>query len=101
MFADIGVAKDIRFVFKRILSANYLGNETGQGVISINENDGNFVLHRLIDGDVPYSDFEKILVMFVRAVRYWKEWLSLSREEQQESKFENVNNPLTMLSTIV
>jgi hypothetical protein len=39
--------------------------------------------------------------MFVRAVRYWKEWLSLSREEQQESKFENVNNPLTMLSTIV
>lgn len=101
IFADIGVAKDNRFVFKRILSANYLGNETGQGVISINENDGNFVLHRLIDGDVPYSDFEKILVMFVRAVRYWKEWLSLSREEQQESKFENVNNPLTMLSTIV
>lgn len=101
IFADIGDAKDSLFVMKRVLSANYLGNETGQGVISINEIDNSFVLHRLIDGVVSYEVFEKILIMFVKAVRYWKEWISLPREELQQKKLENRDSPFSILDSIV
>ena len=96
IFADIGTAKDNTFVLKRILSANYLGNETGQGVISINDTDNSFTLHRLIDGEISYQEFEKILTIFIKAVRYWKEWLLIPYEEILDNKAEKKNESKLM-----
>jgi hypothetical protein len=96
VFADLGVVKDNLSVLKRIATANYLGNETGQGVISINETENNFVLHRLIDGEISYPEFEKILTMFIKAVRYWKEWISLPHEETVQGNSEKKNPMLTL-----
>ena len=96
IFAEIGTAKDNTFVLKRILSANYLGNETGQGVISINDTDNSFTLHRLIDGEISYREFEKILTIFIKAVRYWKEWLLIPYEEILDNKAEKNNESKLM-----
>ena len=29
-------------------------------------------------GDVPYENFEERLILFISALRYWKDWLSSS-----------------------
>lgn len=92
IYADIGAAKENSFILKRILCANYLGHETGQSVISINENTNSFTIHRLIDGDISYHEFEKLLTLFIKAVRYWKEWLSSSYEVNTDNS--NDQNPI-------
>ena len=78
LIADLGSAAARSDAYERLLSANYLGHETGQAALSIDENHGGFVLHRIVDGAMEFEDFEKILVLFIQAVRYWKEWLALS-----------------------
>ena len=43
---------------------------------------------RIIDGDIPYPDFEKVLIIFLKAVRYWKEWISIPFPEDADKKNE-------------
>ena len=77
LIADLGSAAGREDAYGRLLSADYLGHESGHAVIGLDENRGEFTLHRILEGDMDYPEFEKILTLFVKAVRYWKEWLSL------------------------
>ncbi len=81
LIAEIGTVQHSNMVLKRIITANYLGQETGQGVISVKDDSNSFVLHRIIDGELSYTEFEKILTVFLKAVRYWKEWLAMPQPE--------------------
>ena len=36
-----------------------------------------FTMHMELWGDMPYLAFEAKLTMFIKALRWWKEWLSL------------------------
>ena len=36
-----------------------------------------FTLHVILRGDIPYEFFEAELTRFLKALRYWKEWLAL------------------------
>ena len=58
-----------------MLEANYLGHECGQGTFGINASRREFVLHRVLDGEMDYPEFEKALKFFVQAARYWQEGL--------------------------
>ncbi|MBO4334306.1 MAG: type III secretion system chaperone [Desulfovibrio sp.] len=58
------------------LEADYLGHECGQGAIGIDAKRRKFVLHRMLDGEMGYPEFEKVLTAFVQAARYRKAWLT-------------------------
>lgn len=74
----------------QLLKAANLGLQTGFACIGIDEASGQFTLCRVLEGNLTFIDFEKILTLFVRAVRYWKKWLALppsqtaSVEEMQQ-----------------
>ena len=86
--ATIGNVNDNITVLKRFLRANFLGNETGGAYISIDNE--NFMLHRQISLPRDYQDFEVVLSNFVVTLRYWKEWLNLPQEENNQEIPENL-----------
>lgn len=81
IMAELGSSEGRELDCMRLLKAANLGLETGFSCIGIDEVSGQFTLCRVLEGDVAYPDFEQILTIFVGAVRYWKEWLSLPPEE--------------------
>ena len=44
----------------------------------VTPNSHELILHRLIEENTDFESFEKNLVLFVKALRYWKGWI---REE--------------------
>jgi hypothetical protein len=48
---------------------------------------GPFPLCRIPEGALAYPDFERVLAVFVRAVRYWKKWLALPPETASSVPF--------------
>ncbi|MCR5536994.1 MAG: type III secretion system chaperone [Succinivibrio sp.] len=92
LIAELAPAVDQEFVLQRLMNANYLGGECGQGTIGIDRNKDEFVLHRLIDGQIDFVQFEKILSLFVQAVRYWKEWL----KEAELMQTPKLSKPVTL-----
>lgn len=77
MIAEIGHASDREEVFGRLLTANYLGSQTGLASIGLDVSREVFVLTRIFEGDLEYNSFENATTLFVKAVRYWKEWLNI------------------------
>ena len=87
ILADIGQAQGRDDAALRLLRAANLGLETGFACAGLDEERGQFTLCRVLEGDLAYPDFEKILTVFVGALRYWKEWLALAPSDapQEES----------------
>ncbi|MBQ7608512.1 MAG: type III secretion system chaperone [Desulfovibrionaceae bacterium] len=81
IMADLGSSEGREDAYARLLTAGNLGLETGFSCIGIDEQRGQFTLCRVLEGDLAYPDFEKLLTVFVSAVRYWKKWLSLPPEQ--------------------
>ncbi|MBP3731399.1 MAG: type III secretion system chaperone [Mailhella sp.] len=82
IMADLGPSAGRSDAHARLLEANCLGAQSGQACIGLDAQSEVFTLHRIVDGDMPYTEFEKILTLFIRALRYWKEWLSQPAPEQ-------------------
>ena len=76
LIADLGPASGREDAYGRLLSADCLGRESGQAVLGLDPDRSEFTLHRILDGEIGYPEFEKILTLFIQAVRYWKEWLA-------------------------
>ena len=89
IMADLGSSEGREDACVSMLKAANLGLETGFSCIGIDEVRGQFTLCRILEGDLAYPDFEKLLAVFVGAVRYWKEWLALppSSAQQEERPF--------------
>ena len=77
VMADIASASGREDAFKRLLSANCLGSETGGATLSLDAAREVFMLHAMFQEDTPYPAFEERIAVFVKALRYWKEWLAL------------------------
>jgi len=77
IMADLGPCEGRDDVAPRLLRAANLGLETGFACIGMDDAHGQFTLCRILEGDLAYPDFEKILTIFVGAVRYWKNWLKV------------------------
>lgn len=82
IMADLGASEGRVDAAWRLLRAGNLGLETGFGCIGNDEERGQFTLCRVLEGELAYPDFEKLLTLFVGAVRYWKRWLSLPAPQQ-------------------
>ena len=77
IMADIAPVSGREDACVRLLKANWLGAESGGASIGIDDKRDVFALYAVERGDVAYEDFEARLVLFLKALRYWKEWLSL------------------------
>ena len=62
-------------LFQKILEANYLGGETGLACLGLNPTRQEFVLHRVLCGNMDYGEFENALTAFVSTARHWKKQL--------------------------
>lgn len=76
IMADLGPAAGRADAHARLLEANCLGAQSGQACIGLDSRREVFTLHRILEGELSYEEFEKLLTLFIRAVRYWKEWLA-------------------------
>ena len=77
VMADLGTASGREDAFGRLLEANCLGAESGGACLGLDASRQEFTLHLILHGDMRYEDFEEALTRFIRALRYWKEWLAL------------------------
>ena len=77
IYAELGSALHREDVNQSLLAANRLGIQTGGATISLDEERSQFVMHVELWGDMPYESFESRLVLFIKALRWWKEWLAL------------------------
>lgn len=93
IMADLGPSEGREDAAMRLLTAANLGMETGFACAGIDEARGEFTLCRILEGDLAYADFEKILTLFVSVVRYWKKWIALPKQESAEgnSSVPNLN----------
>jgi hypothetical protein len=82
--------KDIE-LYRTLLTSNYLGIHTGFCTLSIDDKRNELILHRLIEENTDFDAFEKSLVLFIKALRYWKNWIS-EENENSASTFDNSDN---------
>ncbi|MBR3881599.1 MAG: type III secretion system chaperone [Mailhella sp.] len=76
VMADLGSSLNREDAHASLLTANCLGAQTGGATLGIDPGRAMFTLHLLVN-EVPYSVFEADLARFIRAMRWWKEWLAL------------------------
>ena len=76
IMADLGSSTGRTDAHTRMLEANCMGAQSGQACLGLDSQREVFTLHRILEGELTYEEFEKILALFIRAVRYWKTWLS-------------------------
>lgn len=82
-FVQAGADKDF---YKQLLEANFLGTKTAGAVISLDPDRENTVmLHKKLATPMEYADFEHAVEFFVKAVRYWKEYIALPRTQKNEA----------------
>lgn len=82
-FAQAGADKDF---YVQLLEANYLGTKTAGAAISLDPDRENTVmLHKKLAMPMEYVDFEKDVEFFIKAVRYWKEYIALPRTQKNEA----------------
>ena len=77
LYAELGSSLHREDASQSLLAANRLGLQTGGATISLDEERNQFVMHMELWGDMPYMSFESRLVLFIKALRWWKEWLAL------------------------
>ena len=85
LIADLASSAGRTDAYARLLEANCMGAQSGQACLGLDRQREVFTLHRILEGELSYEAFEKILTLFIRAVRYWKEWLSLPVPVQGEA----------------
>jgi hypothetical protein len=77
IMADLGSAQNREDAVSSLLAGNRLGLQTGGATIALDEERSMFTMHMELWGDMPYLSFEAKLTMFIKALRWWKDWLSL------------------------
>lgn len=78
IMADLASAAGREDSYGRLLTANSLGAESGGACIGLDAGRDTFTMYKVLRGDLNYEGFEAELALFVKALRYWKEWLALS-----------------------
>lgn len=90
--------KDLE-LYRTLLTSNYMGIHTGFCTLSIDDKRNELLLHRLIEENTGFDVFEKSLVLFIKALRYWKKWIS-EENENRPSTFDNTEvSNLDLLKT--
>lgn len=91
-FVQAGADKDF---YVQLLEANYLGAKTAGAAISLDpDKEHTVMLHKKLVTPMEYADFEKELEFFIKAVRYWKEYIALPQTQHNETFTGNLNSAI-------
>ena len=82
-------------LFAIFMDANHLGHGTAYGSIGYDAQRDIFTLTRVLTEDIEYKKFEEQLVLFLKALRYWKRYIQNGDEKEEQS--ESNNDSLSML----
>lgn len=95
--AEIGRAEDNvkDKLFNVFMDANHLGHGTAYGSIGFDEQRSVFTITRVVDEDIEYEKFEDQLVLFLKALRYWKRYMQDGAQSDEKSR--NENDTLSLL----
>lgn len=87
LIAELGFMQtEDKGFYKQLLEANFLGTKTAGAALSLDPNKENtVVLHKKLVMPMEYADFENNLEFFIKAVRYWKEYIALPRTQKNEA----------------
>lgn len=77
IFAELGPALGRDDAVPVLLAANNFGLQTGGATIALDEERCEFTLHMELWSGMPYRAFEAKLIMFIKTLRWWKDWLDL------------------------
>ena len=100
IYADLGSSQNREDAALSLLAANRLGLKTGGAAISLDEERDQFVMHMEVWGDVAYESFESRFVLFIKALRWWKEWLSLPPVKRAGATMQDEFIPMDLASMI-
>lgn len=76
IIAEIAPLQEEVRILKRLLQANSYGRDTGGACIGIDPDREAFVMHRMLSLPLPYEELEKSMTLFIKALRYWKMYMS-------------------------
>lgn len=72
IIAPLGPAENKEEIYRELLEANFMGQDSALGSIGINPEQEEFVLTRVLEGEEPYETFEESLLIMIRSARKWK-----------------------------
>ncbi len=99
LVTDLGSSSGHEGDLERILRAQNLGLETGFCIIGIDSSREQFTLCRVLEGEMDIDAFEKAVTLFVRTMRYWKEWIGLPPITQGNPDKNVEISPMEMTAT--
>ena len=82
--------------FAVFMDANHLGHGTAFGSIGYDEQRDIFTLTRVLNDEIEFEKFEEQLVLFLKALRYWKRYIQDGTGAEDNK--EHQNDSLSMLS---
>ncbi len=85
VISDIDIAEDESEALHRVmLEGNHFGYKTGFSCLGLDRRTGSYTLSRVFEGEIEIETFMKEIELFVRALRYWKQYLNGGTTEQKE-----------------
>ncbi|MCR5537175.1 MAG: type III secretion system chaperone [Succinivibrio sp.] len=80
-----GAEADREKLFEIFMDANHLGHATGFGSLGYDPEREMFTLTRVLPEEIEFAKFEEQLVLFIKALRYWKNYLKNGGPVEEES----------------
>jgi len=75
VYAVLGSSVGREEACKELLACSNLGMNTGFASVGLDKGREEFLLYRILSGNLEYVEFQDIMVLFIKALRYWKKWL--------------------------
>jgi len=99
MFAPLCPVNGSEKLYREILEANFLSADNGSCTIAIDPYQDEYAVIRIIDGEVSYETFERILLAFIKCLRKWKKRIlndvpSDSKDYESSDKLSNIVNEM-------
>ncbi|MBQ9274275.1 MAG: type III secretion system chaperone [Succinivibrio sp.] len=96
LIADIGPATGREDMYNALLRANHLGNGSAFGNLGLDWERDVFCLSKVIEADETEELFENQLALFVKTLRYWKEYLQNGPEAAEQEQASAIQDPARM-----
>ena len=94
IYAVLGTSIGHEELYEDLLSYSNLGANTGNASIGLDKDRNEFLMYRILTGNMEYEEFQDILVLFIKSLRYWKNWLS--NPAKPDNQFSNDDSQTAM-----
>ncbi len=89
IYAVLGSSVGRDDLYGDLLYNSNLGANTGYASIGLDKERNEFLMYRILTGNMEYNEFQDILVLFIKSLRYWKDWLAHPSRTKSTPSFED------------